>query len=298
MSTKVFISWSGPLSQELGEALKNWLPSALQFVKPYFSPDDIEKGVKWNSEISRELESSNIGIICLTKDNLGKPWILFEAGALSKSIEKSKVCPLLFDIDPTDVSGPLASFQGTKFFKEDFKRLFITINAVAGDSQLQQSVLYSVFEMWWPKLKDSVDTILKSSVNHTKKERRTERDILEELLELARINAARSPRLKISGGVLFELVGALEELQFIFRHGNEEIALRVLQRLDRPLRDICYESGVPEAYRLFRERFMERRPIEVMARERLSEMTMFERISAERSAQLNQSKLKNQKNTS
>ena len=45
MSTKVFISWSGSLSQKLGEALRNWLPSALQFVKPYFSPEDIEKGI-------------------------------------------------------------------------------------------------------------------------------------------------------------------------------------------------------------------------------------------------------------
>ena len=91
MPTKIFISWSGPLSQKLGEALRNWLPSALQFVKPYFSPEDIEKGAKWNSEISKELETSNIGIICLTRDNTEKPWILFEAGALSKSLEKSRV---------------------------------------------------------------------------------------------------------------------------------------------------------------------------------------------------------------
>ena len=87
MATKVFISWSGPLSQKLGEALRNWLPSALQFVKPYFSPEDIEKGAKWGSEIAKELETSNIGVICLTRDNTEKPWILFEAGALSKSLE-------------------------------------------------------------------------------------------------------------------------------------------------------------------------------------------------------------------
>ncbi len=56
MATKVFISWSGDLSRKLGEALRNWLPAALQYVKPYFSPDDIEKGAKWNSEIAKELE--------------------------------------------------------------------------------------------------------------------------------------------------------------------------------------------------------------------------------------------------
>ena len=146
MATKVFISWSGDLSKQLGEALRNWLPSALQYVKPYFSPEDIEKGAKWGSEIAVELQTSNIGIICLTRDNTEKPWILFEAGALSKSLEKSHVCTLLFDIDPADVKGPLTSFQATRFNKGDFKRLFTTINSAAGESRLDQPVLDNVFE--------------------------------------------------------------------------------------------------------------------------------------------------------
>jgi hypothetical protein len=145
--TKVFLSWSGDLSKKLGEALRNWLPSTLQSVKPYFTPEDIEKGAKWSSEISQELESSNIGIICLTRDNTEKPWILFEAGALSKSIEKSHVCTLLFDIEPTDVKGPLTSFQATKFLRDDFKKLVTTINSAAGETRLDGSVLDSVFEM-------------------------------------------------------------------------------------------------------------------------------------------------------
>ena len=65
MPTKVFISWSGELSRKLGEALRTWLPASLQYVKPYFSPEDIEKGTKWNTEIAKELETSNVGVICL-----------------------------------------------------------------------------------------------------------------------------------------------------------------------------------------------------------------------------------------
>src|SRR3989304_5415969 len=132
MATKVFISWSGDLSRKLGEALYKWLPAALQYIKPYFSPDDIEKGAKWNSEIAAELETSNVGIICLTQDNTEKPWILFEAGALSRSIDKSRVCTLLFNIEPADVKGPLTSFQSTRFVPDDFKRLVVTINNTAG----------------------------------------------------------------------------------------------------------------------------------------------------------------------
>jgi len=59
MATKVFISWSGELSRKLGEALRTWLPGTLQYVRPYFTPDDIEKGTKWDSEIAKELESSD-----------------------------------------------------------------------------------------------------------------------------------------------------------------------------------------------------------------------------------------------
>lgn len=254
MATKVFISWSGPLSQKLGEALRNWLPSALQFVKPYFSPEDIEKGAKWGSEIAKELETSNIGVICLTRDNTEKPWILFEAGALSKSLERGRVCTLLFGVDPSDVKGPLTSFQATRFAKDDFKRLFTAINSAAEESRLDTTVLDNVFDMWWPKLEAEINSILKSNDTAIKKERRSERDILEELLELTRMNSSRSARPRISEHVVVDLVSSLDELQFVLMHENEKMGMRILERLDRPIRHLCIEAGVPEMYERFRAR--------------------------------------------
>ena len=221
-------------------------------MKPYFSPEDIEKGAKWGSEIAKELETSNIGVICLTRDNTEKPWILFEAGALSKSLERSRVCTLLFDVDPSDVKGPLTSFQATRFMREDFKRLFAAINSAAGDSRLETPVLENVFEMWWPKLEEEIAAILKSSDKVAKKERRSERDILEELLELTRMNSSRAARPRISERAVVELVESLDELQFVLSHENEKIGMRILERLDRPLRHICMEAGLPELYERFR----------------------------------------------
>jgi len=128
MAIKVFISWGGELSRNLAEAIHDWLPNVLQAVKPYFTPNDLEKGVKWHYEISKELDASNIGLLCLTRDNIHNSWILFEAGALSKKIDKSRVCPILFGLEPTDLKGPLAEFEATKFTKEEFKKLISTIN--------------------------------------------------------------------------------------------------------------------------------------------------------------------------
>src|SRR5438105_14045761 len=98
---KVFISWSGELSRELGEAVRNWLPSALQHVKPYFTPDDIDKGAKWASEIFKELSAPSVCIIILTRDNLASSWIMFASGAISSTFDNASVCRIILDLDST-----------------------------------------------------------------------------------------------------------------------------------------------------------------------------------------------------
>lgn len=189
MGAKIFISWSGELSKALGEAVKEWIPKVLQSVKPYFTPDDIEKGSRWAKEISQELATSQLGIICLTQENQHSPWILFEAGALSKNLEESKVCPILFNFDTTDLKGPLSSFQATKFNKDDFKKLLESINNSCEETKLEQKSLDETFEVWWPMLYKKINEILAQDNTDSKPSKRKDRDILEEILELARSNA-------------------------------------------------------------------------------------------------------------
>ena len=184
---RVFISWSGDLSKELAEALRRWLPSALQFVKPYFTPADVDKGARWATEISKELSESKFGIIVLTPDNLRSPWINFEAGAISRTIEQSNVCPIVFGMEPTDVEWPLAQFQATRFNRDDIHQLFNTINAAGGESRLSHSVAQSVFDKWWPDLENEVARIEKDSAScHAPGEVRPDRDLIEEVLSLVR----------------------------------------------------------------------------------------------------------------
>src|SRR5262245_55813784 len=88
---KVFIHWSGDRSKQLAEAIREWLPMVLQFTKPYFSPADIDKGARWLTKSARSWSSQKIGIIAMTEENLTSPWIMFEAGAISKVVEEGPV---------------------------------------------------------------------------------------------------------------------------------------------------------------------------------------------------------------
>lgn len=185
---KVFISWSGPTSGAIAATLRDWLPSVIQAVRPFYSADDTNKGTRWNNEIANELSQSQVGLICLTRDNINRPWLMFEAGALSKNIKESRVIPLLFGLQPTDVGYPLATFQSAPFEKAHFKQVVDTINQ-ALEEPLADFVIDNVFEKWWPDLEQQVQQHLQVNQQAQKSqagEVRSERDLLEEILTLTR----------------------------------------------------------------------------------------------------------------
>lgn len=248
MGAKIFISWSGELSKALGEAVRDWIPKVLQSVKPYFTPDDIEKGSRWAKEIGEELASSQLGIICLTQDNQHSPWILFEAGALSKNLEESKVCPILFNFDTTELKGPLSSFQATKFNKDDFKKLVESINNSCNETKLDQKSLDETFDMWWPKLDDIIKEILTQDKTGSKPTKRDQRDILEEILELTRSNAKSilSDQRNISPITVEELVLCYRRIkEKSSRGGSLDFDLA---QMDSTIQRLCKEGNFEEVY--------------------------------------------------
>ena len=181
----MFISWSGERSKGFAEALRNWLPKIINAVKPWLSSADIDKGARWSADVAAKLEASQIGVICLTPSNMHSDWILFEAGALSKTIQNTHVCPrLVARLEPSDVHGPLAQFQATRANRDEIKKLLVTINAALGANALTDAHLDDVFDVWWPKL----DEVLKRLPpdEFSAKPHRPERDILEEILALVR----------------------------------------------------------------------------------------------------------------
>ncbi len=192
----VFISWSGEASHVVGLALKDWLPSVIQSIEPFISSEDISKGSRWFSEIGVKLDKSNFGIICLTPENSKEPWILFEAGAISKSIGESCVAPVLLGMSISELEGPIAQFNATLATKEDLFKLIKSINEkidTTKDKKLEHTKLEKIYDALWPELEEKIKECNRLISNSgtgssTAKLKRTTEDILEELIELGRSN--------------------------------------------------------------------------------------------------------------
>ncbi len=183
----IFISWSGERSRAIAEAIREWLPKIMNSVKPWMSQSDISKGSRWNPDIAQNLDTAKAGIFCLTPSNLKSESILFEAGAISKSVNESRVYTLLAGVEIADLKWPLAQFQATSLQKDDVRKMLCDINkdlARLGEPFSPEEILEEAFDLWWPKLHEKFSKLPPDAASVTPA--RTEKDLLEEILELVR----------------------------------------------------------------------------------------------------------------
>ncbi|HUU44758.1 MAG TPA: TIR domain-containing protein [Acidobacteriota bacterium] len=151
----VFVSWSGDRSHRLAVAVAKWLEHVLQPARPWIS-EEIPKGKRWSDVIGRKLADYNVGIICVTPENRFAPWISFEAGALSKTLDDSRVCPILLGMEPGDLSGPLQQYQCTTLTRKDMLRLVLSLNDLLGDEKVRRAVVVNAFDKYWSVLDDTI----------------------------------------------------------------------------------------------------------------------------------------------
>lgn len=183
----VFISWSGAVSREVARAIKNWLKPTLQRTDPFMSSEDIATGSRWFAEIAEKLEASDVGILCLTSANLHADWLLFEAGALSKHLGRSRLCVLLIDLKPTDLQPPLSEFQACTLEKSDMYKLLLSLNLALGQHALAENDLDRAFQDGWDRLREDIAKALRVSTDESGPvHQRSDRDLLEELVQLTR----------------------------------------------------------------------------------------------------------------
>lgn len=224
----VFISWSGDRSKRVAAALHDWLPMVVQTAEPWMSEEDIEKGSRGLDDVGKALAAMGVGIICLTPENLDKPWILFEAGSLSKALgDKTRVCPFLFgDLRPENVKPPLGMFQATRAVRDDTRKLVATVNRVLG-GPLGDDKLDTVFERMWPELEKRLEAVPKAGPAAPE---RSDREMLVELLELSRGAAANV------GWSRTALMWLLNGMDTLISRGSQSVSTAGLRRFVETLR--------------------------------------------------------------
>jgi len=181
----VFISWSGEPSKLFAQFLKIWLPSVINAAVPFCSPD-IDKGKRWSIEIKNSLSNCNFGIFCLTNTNMLEPWLLFEAGAISKLKEGHVACILLSEaMKATEVSGPLSQFQHTVPNKEEILSLLKSIrNAIYAD--ISDEILITSFNRAWPEFIETIEKCKNFPKSNSEETPRSTEDKIDEVLSICR----------------------------------------------------------------------------------------------------------------
>ena len=178
---KVFLSWSGEKSKAAAVALHDWLPSVIQEVEPFMSESDIAAGARWLNEIDQQLEGTNFAIVCVTRQNQTASWLNFEAGAVAKVINTSRVVPLAIDLTVADVKPPPGHFQAKDISRPGIMAVLESLNEVA---ERPLPSLGAALEKWWPDLEPKLKAAASAlAVSHPV---RGERELLEEILASVR----------------------------------------------------------------------------------------------------------------
>ncbi|GAB3986531.1 hypothetical protein GCM10027615_78930 [Plantactinospora veratri] len=157
------------------------------------SSEDIDKGQRWGSELSELLATTSQGLVCVTSDNVSEPWLNFEAGALAKSVTAARVRPVLLDVRPADVTGPLAQFQATSLTeKADVFKLMASLNA-STDKPMDQPLLKKSFDRAWSEFDEAVNQLARMPEDGKVKAVRQSGDKIDEILSLVRDLERRLP---------------------------------------------------------------------------------------------------------
>lgn len=147
----LLLSWSGHRSLAVAEALRDFLPQVCQGMSVWVSSRDLLAGERWANTLAEKLERTHLGVLCLTPENLDAPWILFEAGALSKSVQAGKVIPYLIGLKPSDLRYPLAQFQAVQANHAGTRSL---VDSIKGSALVDGS-----FDALWPQFESRLSAI-------------------------------------------------------------------------------------------------------------------------------------------
>jgi hypothetical protein len=182
----LFISWSQQPSRAIAVAISDWIRICLPNVEVFVSTE-IAAGQRWGRELADHLEQIDYGLLIYTRNNLNSLWMAFEAGALSKNHAESRIVPLLFEVNMSDLSPPISQFQCKTFNPHDLRQLLNELNSLQPElARRPEADLVRAFEGTWSWLEGNIKQAMDSASANQEHITRSDRQLLEEVLERVR----------------------------------------------------------------------------------------------------------------
>ena len=160
---KIFLSFSGDLSNKIAEATKVFLETVVPNIELFLSSVDISNGEIWQKSLINELSKCRFGLFILTRDNQDSAWIHFEAGALSKGDPANPIVPICFGFPIDELDSPIKIiYQGFSFEKKKMIELVHKINA-ALEPPIKDKNLEEYISAFWDKYEDAVNKAIEEN---------------------------------------------------------------------------------------------------------------------------------------
>jgi hypothetical protein len=268
----------------LAEALSDWIPNVIQSVDVFYSSDDIRAGQRWNAEINAQLSETDFGVLCVTPENVGAPWLNFEAGALSKKLnDDTRVVPVTLGFDPSALDDPLKQFNGTRADVDGIRKLVRSVAEVANSP----ADVDKAFTLWWPELEGQIAQIPEPADDVALPEPPNPSEMIKEILGIVKglagrqHNDAADP--PVPSEVLTRILQRIRE-QPVSTTSASKYFVDSLRQQDDPQR-VEWMVERREAEQERAEWMAERREAEQERAERMAERREAEQERAERMAE-------------
>jgi len=147
------------------------------------SEQSIESGARWTPELEQRLRETNVGLIVVTPDSRDAPWLMFEAGAMSK-LQEARPIPVVYGLSKA-LAGPLSQFQARDTSKKDIAALITDVNRLAGDAAINDTMLTAQFERCWPEFETGLSKVENAGTTPSSGDAPQERgqgEMIEEIL--------------------------------------------------------------------------------------------------------------------
>lgn len=153
-----FISWSGPECKEIAHVVKEFVSDVLGVDDVFMSDSDIAAGARSLNIIEEALDNARTALVLVTAESQRRPWLNFEAGAISAKLGKPRVVPILLNLGPSDLIQPLGQFQAIEYNDEGKMRdLLAGLNLIRPGGPVRAKTIDIAFESRWEDFVASVD---------------------------------------------------------------------------------------------------------------------------------------------